>query len=256
MEQGTPLEPAPSRFRQPHLGGKNVGIERHPAAVARGIGALGVHHLAEGRGYLVQIIFIERHLPLPGRVVEDPLGQPGVPQPLPEILVRQRFKLADQGGIKPAAAALAQLPQRRIRACGGVKHIHHLTEQGNAGEEGDSLPRQLQRPPLAIPVFIEGEDAVGHLVTEAQLASYVRPPVTAGLDQLVGYLIAVAKDVEQAAKTAEQIRLQAGVTQHEVDHLGEGAIHQLEVALEVKIVGEIELADAGGIAAAPQIFKQ
>jgi hypothetical protein len=44
--------------------------------------------------------------------------------------------------------------------------------------------------------------------------------------------------------------------QHEVDHLGEGAIHQLEVALEVKIVGEIELADTGGIAAAPQILEQ
>ncbi|MNP30069.1 hypothetical protein D3C76_1231270 [compost metagenome] len=180
--------------------------------MARGIGALGVHHLTEGRGDFVQIILIERHLPLTCRVVEDPLGQPGIHQPLPERLVGQRLKLGDQGGIKPAAAALAQLPLRRIRPCGGMKHIHHLTEQGDAGEERDRLPRQLQRSPLAIPVFIEGEDAVGHLVTEAQLASDVRPPVTAGLDKLVGYLIAVAKDVEQAAKTAEQIRLQAGVT--------------------------------------------
>lgn len=56
--------------------------------------------------------------------------------------------------------------------------------------------------------------------------------MTAGLDQFVGYLIAVAKDMEQAAKAPQQVRLQAGVTQHEVDHLGEGAIHQLEVALK------------------------
>ncbi len=256
VEQGAPLEPAPPRLGQPHLGGEDVGIERHPAAVSCGIGALGVHHLTKGRRYLVQIILIQRHLPLPRRVGEDPLRQPGVHQPLPEGVVGQRLERPDQGGIKPVSAALAQLPERRVRACGGVKHVHHLAEQGDTGEERDPLTRQLQRPPFAVPVLIQGEDALSHLVAEAQLASDVRPPVAASLDQLVGYLIPVAKDVEQAAKTPQQIRLQAGVAQHEVDHFGEGAIHQLKVALEVKIVGEIELADAGGIAAAPQILEQ
>lgn len=80
--------------------------------------------------------------------------------------------------------------------------------------------------------------------------------MTAGLDQFVGNLVTVAKDMKQAAKTSQQIRLQAGVAQHKVDYLGEGAIHQFEIAFEVKIVGEIELADAGGIAAAPKILKQ
>lgn len=94
---------------------------------------------------------------------------------MPEIVVGQRFKFADQGGIKPAAAALAQLFERSIRPCGGVKHIDHLAEQSDAGEERDPLASQLQWPPLAVPVFIEGENACGHLVTEAQLASDVRP---------------------------------------------------------------------------------
>ena len=40
VEQGTPLEPASPRLGHPHLGGEDVGIERHPAAVPRGIGAL------------------------------------------------------------------------------------------------------------------------------------------------------------------------------------------------------------------------
>lgn len=56
-----------------------------------------------------------------------------------------------------------------------MKHIHHLTEQGNAGEERDRLASQLQGPTFAIPVFIKGEDAIGHLVTETELASDVRP---------------------------------------------------------------------------------
>lgn len=80
--------------------------------------------------------------------------------------------------------------------------------------------------------------------------------MTTGLDQFVGNLVAVAKDMKQAAKTSQQIRLQAGVAQHKVDYLGEGAIHQFEIAFEVKIVGEIELADTGSIAAAPKILKQ
>src|SRR5690606_18831788 len=123
-------------------------------------------------------------------------------------------------------------------------------------EERNRVTDQLQRPTFTVPVFVQREDAGGDLFTETQLTSDVRPPMATGLDQFVGYLIAVAKDVKQAAKTPKQIRLQAGVAQHEVDHLGERAIHQLEVAFEVKIVGEIEFADTGRIAAAPQILEQ
>ncbi len=256
VQQSAALEPAPPWLRDPHLGGEDVGIECHPAAVTGCVGALGVHHLTEGGGNLIQIIFIERHFPLPGRMDKYPLSQLGIRQPLPEGLIGNGFKLPDQLGIKPAAAALAHLFERRFRPCCGMKHIHHLTEQGDAGEERDRLTGQLQRPPLTIPVLVKREDATGHLIAEAQLASDIGAAMAAGLDQLVGNLIAVAKDVKQAAKAPQQIGLQAGVAQHEVDHLGEGAIHQLEVAFEVQIVGEIELADAGRIAAATEILEQ
>jgi hypothetical protein len=36
----------------------------------------------------------------------------------------------------------------------------------------------------------------------------------------------------------------------------QAAVEQLEVALELQIVGEVELADPGGIAAAAQVFEQ
>ena len=76
--------------------------------------------------------------------------------------------------IKPAATALTQLFEGCIWASCGVKHIHHLAEQGNAGEERNRVTGQLQRSTFAVPVLVQ-RDAGGDLFTEPQLASNVRP---------------------------------------------------------------------------------
>ncbi|MNV77327.1 hypothetical protein D3C71_1707390 [compost metagenome] len=44
--------------------------------------------------------------------------------------------------------------------------------------------------------------------------------------------------------------------QHESQHLGQAVAHGLEVVLERQIVGQVQLADARGIAAAAQVLEQ
>lgn len=46
------------------------------------------------------------------------------------------------------------------------------------------------------------------------------------------------------------------MAEHEAQHLAETAVDQLEVALEGQIVGHVELADPGCIAAAAEILEQ
>ena len=48
----------------------------------------------------------------------------------------------------------------------------------------------------------------------------------------------------------------ARMRQHEAKHLRQAAVQQLEVLLERQVIGQIEFADARGIAAAAEILEQ
>ena len=62
VQQCAALEPTPMLWIQAHGLSNQVGIERYPRTVAGGVGALSVHHLAECGGYVVQVVFVQRHL--------------------------------------------------------------------------------------------------------------------------------------------------------------------------------------------------
>ena len=56
VQQGRALEPAPALGRKPQLFGDHVREQGDALAVAAGVGALGIDHLGEGGGDVVEII--------------------------------------------------------------------------------------------------------------------------------------------------------------------------------------------------------
>jgi hypothetical protein len=67
---------------------------------------------------------------------------------------------------------------------------------------------------------------------------------------------AIAQNGHDAAEPLGQARFQARVLEHETEHLRQAVAHRLEAALEVEIVRQVQLADAGGIAAAAKVLEQ
>ena len=65
-----------------------------------------------------------------------------------------------------------------------------------------------------------------------------------------------ADAVDDGPEPFREARLEAGMGEHEPQGLGQAAVDRLEVALEGQIVGQIELADAGRVAAAAEVLQQ
>ena len=91
---------------------------------------------------------------------------------------------------------------------------------------------------------------------EAHLAGDLGAALAARLDQLARDLAAVLEDVDDGAEAFGEAGFQAGVGEHEAQHLRQAVVDELEVALEREIVGEVELADARRIAGAAEILQQ
>ena len=97
-----------------------------------------------------------------------------------------------------------------------------------------------------------GRDGIG----ETQLSRDVGTALATGLDQFLRDVRAVAHDVHDGAQALAHAGAQAGVAEHEAQHLRQAVLDDLVVALELQIVGQIELADARGVAAAAQVLQQ
>jgi hypothetical protein len=134
-----------------------------------------------------------RSAPAPGRTPPPPDRRR---QLFPE---RRVCRAAPEGGhhrrVEPAAAAVLHLPAGCIGAIGHIEHIHHLGQQGDPRQHRDRLALQALRPPAAVPVLVQAVDSGRHAIAEAQLARDVGAPRAAGLDQLLGDLVAVLDDV-------------------------------------------------------------
>ena len=137
-----------------------------------------------------------------------------------------------------------------------MEHIDHLGQQRDAGNDRDGFASELGRLALAVEMFIERIDALRHGFWETQQARDVRATLAARGDQALCDLGSVAQDRHDAAKAFRQPGLQPGVLEHEAEHLRQAVAHGLEIALEIQIVGEIELADASRVAAAAEVLQQ
>ena len=93
-------------------------------------------------------------------------------------------------------------------------------------------------------------------LAEPHLARDIGAALAAGLDQFAGDVAAILEHVDQRAKALGQAGLQSGMGEHEAKRLRQAAIDLLEVMFELDVVGQIELADPRGIAAAAQILEQ
>lgn len=80
--------------------------------------------------------------------------------------------------------------------------------------------------------------------------------MTARLYELARDLAPVLEDIDDCAKSLSKTCFQAGVTQHEAQRLRQTAVDELEVLLKGEIVGKIQFADAGRVAAAAEILHE
>jgi hypothetical protein len=105
-------------------------------------------------------------------------------------------------------------------------------------------------------MFIETVDCVRHVLGEPQLARDIGAALAARLDQIMRDLSAVLQNVGDALEAPGKLPMRARMREHEAQNLGQALADMLEIALEREIVGQIELADARGVAAAAKIFQQ
>ena len=105
-------------------------------------------------------------------------------------------------------------------------------------------------------MFVEITDADRDRFGEAHLARDLGAALATRLYQLADDLAAVLENVDQCAEALGETGLQAGVREHKAQCLRKAAVDFLEVALEGEIVGEIQLADARGVAGATEVLEQ
>ena len=155
-----------------------------------------------------------------------------------------RIERLDQLGVEPCARALADLAQGEFGIAGRIEDIGNLRHQRYLGVDGNLPALQAERIAFPVPVFVEAENARCHPFGKTHLARDVRTPVATCLDDFPNVFLAVLKLIQDSAKAFRHRRVGPGVAHHEAEHLPEAAVHQLEVALEATIVGQIELTDA------------
>ena len=137
-----------------------------------------------------------------------------------------------------------------------MKYVDHLRQQCDARIERNSCAAQAFRASAAVPMLVQRVYAQRHRFREPQLPRDARAAVAAGLNQLLRDGIAIAHDVEYRGQPFGPACVAAGLLKHETQHLRHIGAHQLVVVLEALVVGEIQLADARGVAAAPEVFQQ
>jgi len=257
VQQCASPEPAPARRRRPQHAGHVVDVQRHALAVAAGKRALGVDHRAEGGGNVVQVIVVQRHLQPHRFQRQHGLVERGRVEQGPERgLLGHAFEGLHQRRVEPAAGAAALLVQRGLRVAGGEEDVHHLGQQRNARRQRSGLAGQPVRPAAAVPVSIQAANAHRHRVREAQPARNVGPALAARLGQFVRDLRAVAHDVEHRAQPLRDAHSQSGVRETKCSICGRLKPTVLKSCLNCKVVGQVELADARGVAAAAQVLEQ
>ncbi len=257
VQQRGAAQPAALVDAQAQLFGDLVGDQRHARAVARGERALGVDDLAEGERDVVEVVGVDRLQLLRRLHLEDAQLQIGAGQLAPEPgVARQHREGIGQPRVEPDAAAARHLFARGLRAGTGVEHLHPLGQQRDARIQRDLRAGQALWLAAAVPVFVQALDAVGHVLAEAQLARDLRAARATRLGEFAVDLAAVLHGVRDGADALGEAGLDARVPDDEVHQAGQAQAHRPAVALEREVVGEEQLADARGIAAAARILQQ
>ena len=228
VQQRGALEPAAPLVAQAQLLGDQVGEQRDALAVAAGVGALGVDHLGEGGGDVVEVVVVDRACcAAPARSAKIVCCRPS------ERSVSQNSgSRGDARERRRRARGSNQLPERardfaprRLDAVRGLEHVDHLRQQGDARIDRDRRAGEAERLAAAVPVLVEIVDAGGDTPRRsASCARSRRRDGSASRSARCAILAAVAEDVDQRAEALGQARLQAGVRQHEAQRLRQAAV--------------------------------
>jgi len=137
-----------------------------------------------------------------------------------------------------------------------MEHVDHLSQQSDSSEQGNPGTGEASGLPLPVPVLVEIENAGRDGFGKPHLPHDVRTAMTAGLDQFAADLLPLGQSDDHGPESLGEIGLQPGMLEDETKHLRQAVIDDLDVALERDVVGQKQLADARGIAAAADILEQ
>jgi hypothetical protein len=121
------------------------------------------------------------------------------------------------------------------------------------GEERNPVAARSLGHAGAVPILFEPGDATGDLLSKPHLPVNVSVALAAGLGQINRG--AVRHDVEQSAQALGRPGIQARMADDEAQHLVQRSVDELEIPFQEDMVGRIELADTGGIAAAAEVLE-
>jgi hypothetical protein len=137
-----------------------------------------------------------------------------------------------------------------------VEDVDDLGQKRDPRQQRDLLAGEADRVAAAVPVLVEIEDRPRHGGGKSHLPGDVGTAMAARLDEVALDIAAVHRQVQDRLQPGREARLHRGVGDDEAQHLRQAVVEQLGVALEVVIVGDVELADPRGIAAAAEIFQE
>ena len=133
-------KPAHPLLREAELLAHLSGEFRNTARVSGRIRALGVDHLAERRRDFVEILLVNDEAVLLGRKRNHARFEEWRSKRGPEARVTcDPIERGDQIGIEPAPRPPLSFIDRRLSAGMRVEHVHHLSEQRDAGEQRDRI---------------------------------------------------------------------------------------------------------------------
>jgi hypothetical protein len=105
-------------------------------------------------------------------------------------------------------------------------------------------------------MLVEILDAGGDRLRKMHPARDVSAALTACFDQLFGDLASILENPDDRSEAFRQAGAETRMREDEAERLRQTIVDLLEIALEGKIVGQIELANARGVAAAAEVLQK
>ena len=220
MEQRGAVQPAALLRGPVHFNRDQIGEDGDAVAVAGGEGGLGIDHLGESRGDVVEIILVDGTGFAQRFELDDALAEVGIDQRGPEAFAgRDRDEGIDDARIEPGAGAAADLGDRLVAALAHVEDIDDLGEQRDAREDRDLAGMLALGQALAVPLLVEIDDALRDGFGEPHAPGDIGAAMAARLGQLPGDLAGLERGLDDGAEAVGDGLAHAGIGDQEFEEL-------------------------------------
>lgn len=163
----------------------------------------------------------------------------------------------DEVGVEPGAAAGLGDGECGIEAVTVVEDFGGLREAEDAGEHGDIVAGEAVGVTLSVPVFVEAADGDGGFFGHGEVSGDGGAAVAAEFDEFFCGGGAGAGDAHEAGDACGEAAAGGGVAEDVAEFSGEtGPVGGFDIAFDAAVIGAEEVADAGGVAGAAEVFEE